>query len=110
MSIAHKNVRVVWTHGLLSAQEAIWKGIPMIVMPFFGDQKFNTRILVAKGVGIYLDIKTLSTQSILHAVKEVLYNESEFRGRPISPLDLAVWSIEYTVRHPNGTLVMPLKS
>ncbi|TGZ49038.1 UDP-glucuronosyltransferase 2B5 [Temnothorax longispinosus] len=76
MCLAHKNVKAVWTHGgLLSTQEAIWKGIPMIVMPFFGDQKFNTRILVAKGVGIYLDIKTLSTQSILHAVGEVLYNK-----------------------------------
>jgi len=34
---------------------------------------------------------------------------SEFRDRPIPPLDLAVWSIEYAVRHPNGTLVTPLK-
>ncbi|XP_071567391.1 UDP-glycosyltransferase UGT5-like isoform X2 [Temnothorax nylanderi] len=119
--LSHKNVRAIWTHGgLLSAQEAIWKGIPMIVMPFFGNQKSYTRILVAKGVGIYLDIKTLSTQSILHAVEEVLYNESytrnmkrlssEFRDRPIPPLDLAVWSVEYTVRHPNGTLVTPLRS
>ncbi|XP_024872160.1 UDP-glucuronosyltransferase 1-9-like [Temnothorax curvispinosus] len=92
----------------------------MIVMPFFGDQKSNTRILVAKGVAIYLDITTLSTQSILHAVEEILYNESytrnmkrlssEFRDRPIPPLDLAVWSVEYTVRHPNGTLVTPLRS
>ncbi|XP_071578946.1 UDP-glycosyltransferase UGT5-like [Temnothorax nylanderi] len=119
--LSHKNVKAVWTHGgLLSTHEAIWKGVPMIVMPFFMDQKSNTRILVAKGVGIYLDIKTLSTQSLLHAIEEVLYNESytrnmkrlssEFRDRPIPPLDLAVWSIEYTVRHPNGTLVTPLRS
>ncbi|XP_071631775.1 UDP-glycosyltransferase UGT5-like isoform X1 [Temnothorax longispinosus] len=119
--LSHKNVKAIWTHGgLLSAQEAIWKGVPMIVMPFFGDQKSNTRILVAKGVAIYLDITTLSTQSILHAVEEILYNESytrnmkrlssEFRDRPIPPLDLAVWSVEYTVRHPNGILVTPLRS
>ncbi|XP_071579799.1 UDP-glycosyltransferase UGT5-like [Temnothorax nylanderi] len=119
--LSHKNVRAIWTHGgLLSTQEAIWKGVPMIVMPFFMDQKSNARILVTKGVGIYLDIKTLSTQSILHAVEEVLYNESytknmkqlsnEFRDRPIPPLDLAVWSIEYTARHPNGILATPLRS
>ncbi|KAL0129735.1 hypothetical protein PUN28_001770 [Cardiocondyla obscurior] len=118
--LSHKNVRAVWTHGgLLSAQEAIWKGVPMIVMPFFMDQKSNTRIITAKGVGIYLDIKTLSTQSVLHAVEEILYNESyartmkqlssQFRDRPIPPLDLAIWSIEYTVRHPNRILVTPLK-
>ncbi|XP_071579800.1 UDP-glucosyltransferase 2-like isoform X1 [Temnothorax nylanderi] len=119
--LSHKNVRAIWTHGgLLSTQEAIWKGIPVIVMPFFMDQKPNARILVAKGVGIHLDIKTLSAQSILHAVEEVLYNESytrnmkqlssEFRDRPIPPLDLAVWSVEYTVRYPNGTLATPLRS
>jgi len=39
------------------------------------DQKPNTQILVAKGVGIYLDVKTLSMQTILHAVEEILYNE-----------------------------------
>ncbi|KAL0129737.1 hypothetical protein PUN28_001770 [Cardiocondyla obscurior] len=88
-------------------------------MPFFMDQKSNTRIITAKGVGIYLDIKTLSTQSVLHAVEEILYNESyartmkqlssQFRDRPIPPLDLAIWSIEYTVRHPNRILVTPLK-
>ncbi|XP_024893730.1 UDP-glucuronosyltransferase 1-1-like, partial [Temnothorax curvispinosus] len=119
--LSHKNVRAIWTHGgLLSTQEAIWKGIPMIVMPFYMDQKPNAKILVAKGVSIYLDIKTLSTQSISHAAEELLYNKSytrnmkqlssEFRDRPISPLDLAVWSIEYTARHPNGTLVTPLRS
>ncbi|KAG5338450.1 UD2C1 glucuronosyltransferase, partial [Acromyrmex heyeri] len=118
--LSHKNVRAIWTHGgLLSTQEAIWKGIPVIVMPFFMDQKSNAQILVAKGVGIYLNVKTLSTQTILHAVEEIFYNESytknmkqlssEFRDRQIPPLDLAIWSIEYTVRHPNGTLVTPLK-
>ncbi|XP_018049434.1 PREDICTED: UDP-glucuronosyltransferase 2B17-like isoform X2 [Atta colombica] len=118
--LSHKNVRAIWTHGgLLSTQEAIWKGVPMIVMPFYVDQKFNAQKLVAKGVGIFLDIKTLSTQTVLHAVEEILYDErytrnmkqlsSEFRDRPISPLDLAIWGIEYAVRHPNGTLATPLR-
>ncbi|XP_011861649.1 PREDICTED: UDP-glucuronosyltransferase 2B1-like [Vollenhovia emeryi] len=119
--LSHKNVKAVWMHaGLLSTQEAIWEGIPMIVTPFFMDQKSNAEVLVAKGVGIRLDFKILSTQSVLHAIEKILYNKSytrnmkrlssEFRDRPIPPLDLAVWSIEYTARHPNGSLATPLRS
>ncbi|XP_018371848.1 PREDICTED: UDP-glucuronosyltransferase 2B17-like [Trachymyrmex cornetzi] len=118
--LSHKNIRAIWTHGgLLSIQEAIWKGVPMIVMPFFVDQKCNAQKVVAKDAGVYLDVKTLSTQTVLHAVEEILYNErytrnmkqlsSEFRDRPIPPLDLAIWGIEYAVRHPNGTLITPLR-
>ncbi|XP_011705694.1 PREDICTED: UDP-glucuronosyltransferase 1-9-like [Wasmannia auropunctata] len=119
--LSHKNVRAVWTHGgLLSTQEAIWKGVPMIVMPFFMDQKSNAEMLVAKGVGTYLDVRNFTVQNVLYAIEEVLYNESytrnmkklssEFRDRPLPPLDLAIWSIEYAVRHPNGSLATPLRS
>ncbi|XP_018341764.1 PREDICTED: UDP-glucuronosyltransferase-like [Trachymyrmex septentrionalis] len=118
--LSHKNVRAIWTHGgLLSTQEAIWIGVPMIVTPFYVDQKFNAQKVVAKDVGVYLDINTLSTRTVLHAVEEILYNKrytrnmkqlsSEYRDRPIPPLDLAIWGIEYAFRHPNGTLITSLR-
>ncbi|GAB1860215.1 UDP-glucuronosyltransferase 1-9-like isoform X1 [Camponotus japonicus] len=117
----HKNVKAIWTHGgLLSTQEAIWNGVPVIGMPFFADQKPNVELLVHKGVGVRLDIATLSTESVLDAFEKVLYNESyaknmkrlsnEFRDRPVPPLDLAVWWIEYAARHPSGSLESPLRS
>jgi len=72
----HKNVKAIWTHGgLLSTQEAIWNGVPVIGMPFFADQKPNVELLVHKGVGVRLDIATLSTESVLDAFEKVLYNE-----------------------------------
>ncbi|XP_011860567.1 PREDICTED: UDP-glucuronosyltransferase 2B19-like isoform X2 [Vollenhovia emeryi] len=74
--LLQNEVLSIWTHGgLLSTQETIWKGIPMIVMPFFMDQKSNSEILVSKGVAIRLSYSTLSVQSILHAVEEVLHNK-----------------------------------
>ncbi|TGZ51158.1 UDP-glucuronosyltransferase 2B17 [Temnothorax longispinosus] len=119
--LSHKNVKAFWAQGgLLSTQEAIWEGIPMIITPFFMDQKSNAEILVAKGVGIRLDFKILSTQSVLHAIEEIFYNKSytknmkrlssEFRDRPLPPLDLAIWSIEHAARQPNGSLTTPLRS
>ncbi|XP_025268342.1 UDP-glucuronosyltransferase 2B19-like [Camponotus floridanus] len=119
--LSHKNVKAIWTHGgLLSTQEAIWKGVPIIGMPFFIDQKYNIALLINKGVAVQLDINTLSTESILDAFEKILYNESytknmkqlssEFRDRPVPPLDLAVWWIEYAARHPHGSLESPLRS
>jgi len=36
---------------------------------------------------------------------------SEYRDRPMPPLDLAVWGIEYAARHPDGNiLVSPIRS
>jgi len=59
----------------LSTQEAIWKGVPIIGMPFFVDQKYNIALLVNKGVAVQLDINTLSTESVLDAFEKIFYNE-----------------------------------
>ncbi|EZA48737.1 hypothetical protein DMN91_001862 [Ooceraea biroi] len=117
----HKNVKAIWTHGgLLSMQEAIWKGIPVVGMPFCVDQVYNIENLVVKGAGIRLDFDTLSTQSVSNALEEIVYNKSymenmkrlskEYRDRSLPPLDLAIWGIEYAVRNPNGNLASSIRS
>ncbi|XP_026831375.1 UDP-glucuronosyltransferase 2B1-like [Ooceraea biroi] len=117
----HKNVKAIWSHGgLLSLQEAIWKGIPVVGMPFILEQRYEMEKLIAKGAGIRLDFNTLSMQSILNALEEIVYNKSytenmkrlsnEYRDRSLPPLDLAIWSIEYVVRNPNGNLASPIRS
>ncbi|EZA47547.1 UDP-glucuronosyltransferase 2B1 [Ooceraea biroi] len=88
-------------------------------MPFFLDQKYNVENLIAKGAGLRLDFEALSTQSVLNALKEIVYNKSymenmkrlsnEYRDRALPPLDLAIWNIEYAVRNPNG-LASPIRS
>jgi len=48
--------------------------VPVIGMPFYGDQKPNVELLVHKGVGVRLDIATLFTESVLDAFEKILYN------------------------------------
>lgn len=38
--LAHSKVKAIYFHGgLLTAQEALWRGVPMIIMPFGLDQR-----------------------------------------------------------------------
>lgn len=108
--LTHKNVKAVWTHvGLLSTHEAIWHGIPVIGMPFFMDQRSNIKMLEEKGVAVYLDYKQISIDTVEHAIREIIYNPKywrnmkklsrEFRDRPVPPLDLAIWYVEFVSRH-----------
>ena len=72
---AHPNVCLFITHaGMLSTQEAIYHGVPVVGIPFIADQFSNIMKLSISGVGIELVYHTLSKQYILDAVQTVLGN------------------------------------
>lgn len=63
------------THGgLLSQHETVHYGVPVIVIPHAFDQHRNARFYEEKGVGIRLELNTLSESGVLAAILEVLYN------------------------------------
>jgi len=59
---------------MLSSQEAIYHGVPIVGMPFLADQFSNIAKLSMRGVGTELTYHTLSKQSILKAIHTVLGN------------------------------------
>lgn len=73
--LGHPNLRVFVTHGgLLSTQEAVYRGVPVVGIPVFGDQDFNMMLATQKGFGIKVDLKTLSAETLSAALKEMLGN------------------------------------
>ncbi|XP_046734171.1 UDP-glucosyltransferase 2-like [Diprion similis] len=119
--LSHPKVRVLWSHsGLLSTQEAVWWGVPLVAMPFYMDQHMNIDLLVKKGVALYLDYESLTTEMILERLNRAIHDPSisrrmkelsrEYRDRPMSPLDLAVWHVEHAFRNPRGPLSSPGKN
>lgn len=61
------------THGgLLSTQEAVVRGIPIVGIPIYGDQGYNLAKIVSAGIGIKLDVGNITTETVLWAVNEVL--------------------------------------
>ncbi|XP_069693588.1 UDP-glucosyltransferase 2-like [Periplaneta americana] len=108
--LAHSNIKVFISHGgLMSTMEATYRAVPVVGVPFLFDQQNNIKKLVSKGVGVRLDYRTLTKQSILTALREVLQNDSYhlnmkklstiFKDQINSPLDRAVFWTEYVIRH-----------
>ncbi|XP_069690476.1 UDP-glycosyltransferase UGT5-like isoform X1 [Periplaneta americana] len=108
--LAHPNVLLFVTHGgLLSSQEAITRGIPIVGIPIFGDQKHNVARAVSFGIGIRLDFNNISEHSVSWALREGLENPKYlknarrlsrlFQDQPLTPLQQAVYWTEYVMRH-----------
>lgn len=108
--LAHPKARVFVTHGGTNGvQEAIFHGIPVVGLPLFLDQPDNVSRLRAKGGAVVLDIATLDRRVFADALLAALYHPSYrenmqklsrlHRDQPMKPLDLAVFWIEYVMRH-----------
>ncbi|XP_075223254.1 UDP-glycosyltransferase UGT5-like [Lycorma delicatula] len=108
--LAHPNCLAFITHGgLLSQEEAIYFGVPLIGIPIFADQHLNVVRASYKGFAVHIDQHNISEESVLWAIKEVLYKPSyQENARKISkifqdnqnpPLQTAVYWIEYVLRH-----------
>lgn len=63
------------THGgLMSGQESIYYGVPMIGIPLFGDQQLNVEANVKRGILAKIDIDEISEQKLTETFKELLNN------------------------------------
>uniref|UniRef100_A0A0K8VGV4 UDP-glucuronosyltransferase 2B1 n=1 Tax=Bactrocera latifrons TaxID=174628 RepID=A0A0K8VGV4_BACLA len=108
--LAHPNVKFFITHGgLLSTTESIYHGKPFIGIPIFGDQFLNMNRAETGGYGIGVDYNGFTKEKFQSAIERMLNDESytkrvadisaQYRDQPMNPLDLAVYWVEYVVRH-----------
>lgn len=69
-------MRAFITHGgISSTQEAVNCGIPLIIIPQFGDQFFNAELIKKKGFGVTMFLNEATKDKIIENVKIVLSNE-----------------------------------
>lgn len=72
----HPNIKVFVTQGgLQSAEETIVKGVPIVGIPFIADQPRNIDAMVEKGLGLRLDVETLTKDTFREAIFEVATNK-----------------------------------
>lgn len=73
--LRHPNIKLFITQaGLQSTEEALLNGVPLIAIPFIGDQGFNARSIEKLGVGLRLDFQTLTEDKFHSSILEVIKN------------------------------------
>ncbi|XP_016095048.1 UDP-glucuronosyltransferase 1-5-like isoform X1 [Sinocyclocheilus grahami] len=116
--LGHPKVKAFITHGgSHGIYEGICNGVPMVMLPLFGDQGDNVQRLVSRGVAEALSIHDLTAEKLLVALRKVINDKSYkekitelsaiHRDRPIEPLDLAVFWTEFVMRHKGAAHLRP---
>lgn len=107
--LAHPKIKLFITQGgQQSMEEAIDRMVPMVVVPFLGDQDTNAKKMVKRGIGYHLEYHTLTQGKFIEAINEMLkpkYKENIRKLRelindqPMTSRERAVWWTEYVIRH-----------
>ncbi|XP_046851980.1 UDP-glucuronosyltransferase 1A5-like isoform X2 [Xenia sp. Carnegie-2017] len=73
--LRHKNTKLLISHcGSNSIQEAIIAGVPILGFPVFGDQPANAAMVVNKGFGAMLNIRSFSIEELVSTIEKVTTN------------------------------------
>jgi glucuronosyltransferase len=70
---AHPNIRLFITHGgQLSSLEAVTRGVPLVGVPVYADQKRSIARVVLAGYGLLNDFNNITTESLSWAIQEAI--------------------------------------
>lgn len=66
--------------GMNSVMEAAWNGVPLVCMPWMGDQFYNAEALASRGLALVLDIVFgFSADEMAKALAQALGTEQSGR-------------------------------
>lgn len=119
--LAHPNTRIFITHaGLHGITEAPSAGVPVLCVPFFADQEYNSRYAEQAGFGITLLPDELTKENMVNSVVKISndprYKENAvtrskiLHDRPTPPIDSAIYWIEYVIRHNGAKHLRPARN
>lgn len=107
--LAHPNVKLFVSHGgLFSTMESVDRGIPLLIVPFFGDQHRNARRIEMAGYGKVLAYDDLTETMLTEQITEMLSSNQYFdraqqlhkiwKDNLVHPMDEFIWWIEHVAK------------
>ena len=71
--LAHKDIKAFVSHvGHNSLYESAYHGVPLVAVPFFGDQHSNSKKIEHVGLGLPVDYKTSNAQQLFETIERVI--------------------------------------
>lgn len=107
--LGHHNVKLFISHGgLFGTIEGSFRGVPILILPFYGDQYRNAKVVTDKGFGDRILFSDVTETSLKLKLNEMLSNPKyQTKARQMSkvlndnmqsPLDVAIYWIEYVAK------------
>lgn len=114
----HANIRLFITHGgLCSLYEAMYFKVPIIGIPFTGEQYYYLNHAVNNGWALRLEYKNISLFSLTWAITtatedlsmkdQAVYANILLRDQMYRPLDKAIHHVNYVLRHGSRQMRSP---
>ncbi|XP_071491818.1 UDP-glucuronosyltransferase 2C1-like [Diadema antillarum] len=107
--LGHPRARLLIYHGgSAGVHEALYFGVPMVIMPLFGDQPANAAAVADRELGVVIDRSTITEDKFRKAVRQVLDDprfktnaakaSAIFQDDLMKPLDRAIFWIEHVIK------------
>ncbi|XP_070500716.1 uncharacterized protein [Chironomus tepperi] len=108
--LAHPNIKAFISHcGYGGVIEGKSNGVPIVGIPFVGDQNGNADKIVEEGWALKVQLADVTEETLMNALQEILKNpkyrdtvrKQAFlsKDRPMNAQDTAVYWVEYVLRH-----------
>lgn len=107
--LAHPNVVLFISHGgLFGTSESLYHGVPLLLVPFFGDQHRNAHRISLAGYGKFLVFDEVTKDLLSAKITEIISDKSYlirarqtsavFKDNLVHPLDEAMFWIEHVAK------------
>ncbi|BFZ00445.1 hypothetical protein BsWGS_03483 [Bradybaena similaris] len=72
--LGHEKAKLFISHcGKNGQYEALYHGVPILCLPIYGDQGYNSERVRVKQLGLYTDMRDASTDKLAAMMKEIVY-------------------------------------
>ncbi|XP_054754887.2 UDP-glucuronosyltransferase 2C1-like [Lytechinus pictus] len=108
--LGHPNMKAMVFHGGNNGMyEALYHGVPMVVMPLIFDHPDVATRVVDRGMGIEVNFFSFTSEELAKAINDVIHNSSYkenvlrwssiFKANPQRPMERAVYWIEHVLKY-----------